>query len=86
MSEGVIDVVGAGREGRTHRAHCPIDDWDFDPRYTDGVCPLCGWRPPGAPVEPPAFVRIDWFWPIVALVVVMSVVMGVLVLIAYSRA
>jgi hypothetical protein len=67
-------------------AHCPNDDWDFDPRYTDGVCPLDGWRPPGAPVEPPVAARIDWFWPSVGLLAVMSIVMGVLVLIAYNQA
>lgn len=22
--------------------HCGVDDWDFDPRYTDGACPICG--------------------------------------------
>jgi hypothetical protein len=89
LNEPVVDVAGAADRRRTRqavRAHCPVDDWDFDPRYTDGVCPLCGWRPPGTPVEPPAFVRIDWFWPVVVLVVVMSVVMGILVLIAYNRA
>ena len=68
------------------KAHCPIDDWDFEPRFTDGRCPLCGWTPPGAPIEAPRVTRIDWFWPMVALVTVVSVVMGVLVLVAYSRA
>jgi hypothetical protein len=67
------------------KAHCPIDDWDFDPRYTDGVCPICGWRPPGAPVEPPRLARVDWFWPTVFVSLVASVLMGILVLVAYSR-
>jgi hypothetical protein len=66
-------------------ARCPVDDWDFDARYTDGECPLCGWRPPGGPVAPPTFHRIDWFWPLVGVVAAVSVVMGVLVLIAYNR-
>lgn len=65
-------------------AHCPVDDWDFVPHFTDGVCPLCGWRPPGLPVEPPAFTRIDWFWPAVALLMVVSIAMGVIVLLAYN--
>ena len=68
------------------KAHCPIDDWDFEPRFTDGRCPLCGWRPPGPPVTAPRVARIDWFWPMVALLAVVSVVMGVLVLVAYGRA
>jgi hypothetical protein len=67
------------------KAHCPIDDWDFDARYTDGVCPLCGWRPSGPPVEAPRAARIDWFWPTVLLMLVASVLMGVLVLVAYNR-
>jgi hypothetical protein len=67
-------------------AHCPNDDWDFDPRYTDGVCPLDGWRPPGPKVEAPVSARVDWFWPSVGLLVVMSLLMGILVLIAYNSA
>jgi hypothetical protein len=27
------------------KVHCDLDDWDFDPRYTRGACPICGWRP-----------------------------------------
>lgn len=68
------------------RSHCPLDDWDFDARYTDGVCPLCGWRPPGSHVAPPRLARLDWFWPLVAVLVAVSVSMGILVLVAYSRA
>lgn len=77
-------VAGAPHPGG--RAHCPVDDWTFDPRYTDGVCPLCGWRPPGAPIEPPVSARIDWFWPTVGLMAAVSILMAVLVLVAYARA
>ena len=70
----------------TVRARCPLDEWEFDARYTDGVCPLCGWRPPGAPVPAPRAARIDWFWPALAAMAVASVLMGVLVLIAYAGA
>ena len=24
------------------RVRCEFDDWEFSPRFTDGVCPLCG--------------------------------------------
>jgi hypothetical protein len=68
------------------RAWCPLDDWTFSPRYTHGVCPLCGWRPEGTLAEPPLFTRIDWFWPSIGLLLVVSVIMGVLVVIAYNRA
>lgn len=67
------------------KAHCPLDDWDFDARYTDGVCPLCGWRPSGPQIEPPRAARIDWFWPTVLVMLLASVLMGVLVLVAYNR-
>ena len=66
-------------------AHCPIDDWTFAPRYTDGVCPLCGWRPEGAVVALPLSRRIDWFYPALAALLLTSVVMLVLVLVAYNR-
>lgn len=66
-------------------SHCPVDDWDFDARYTDGACPLCGWQPAGVSVGPPRFARIDWFWPLVGVVAAVSVLMGILVVIAYNR-
>jgi hypothetical protein len=80
------DMSEVGDTLVTAKAHCPLDDWDFDARYTDGVCPLCGWRPPGAPVEAPRAARIDWFWPTVLAVFVASVLMGILVLVAYNQA
>ncbi|HVW34657.1 MAG TPA: hypothetical protein VHL53_19145 [Acidimicrobiia bacterium] len=67
-------------------AHCEFDDWTFSPRYTDGVCPLCGWRPAGAAEEPPLIERLDWFMLMLAAVVIASIVMGILVLHAYSQA
>jgi hypothetical protein len=42
---------------------CEVDDWEFDARYTDGACPICGWKPAGAPAAPLwlALVRrVDW--------------------------
>ena len=66
-------------------AHCPIDDWTFAPQFTDGRCPLCGWRPEGKRVEPPRLSRVDWFWPSMTLMLVLSVVMAILVIVAYTR-
>ena len=48
---------------RGTRAHCEVDDWTFDPRYTQGRCLICGWVPEGAPAAPRwlALVnRLDW--------------------------
>lgn len=45
------------------RVHCETDDWSFDPRYTQGRCPICGWAPEGAAAAPRwlALVnRVDW--------------------------
>ena len=40
------------RRPATHRAFCELDGWSFDPRYTEGRCPICGWVAPGAPDAP----------------------------------
>jgi hypothetical protein len=37
-------------------------------------------------MDPPLFTRIDWFWPSMGVLLVVSVLMAVLVLIAYNRA
>jgi hypothetical protein len=45
------------------RAYCETDAWAFDPRYTQGRCPICGWAPEGAPVAPrwlKVANRLDW--------------------------
>lgn len=79
------DLLSAlvGRDGG--RAICPVDDWAFTPRDTDGVCPLCGWRPPGALARSSPLARIDPF--VVGLLVLLaaSVAMGVVVVLAYQR-
>lgn len=45
------------------RAFCELDQWRFDPRYTQGRCPICGWAPVGAP-DAPRWMRlvrrVDW--------------------------
>lgn len=72
-----------GRRGREPQAVCPVDDWAFTPRYTEGRCPLCGWEAP-AGVEPTRG-GDDWFWAGMAILVAVSVAMGVLVVLAYVR-
>jgi len=44
-------------------AYCELDKWRFDPRYTQGTCPICGWAPEGAPKAPRWLTlanRVDW--------------------------
>jgi hypothetical protein len=60
----VIALPRLRRPGRrAARAYCELDQWAFDPRYTQGRCPICGWAPEGAPTVP-AWMglaqRIDW--------------------------
>jgi len=66
-------------------AHCPNDDWDFRPRYTDGVCPIDGWRPERLDYSPPLAQRIDWFLPSMIFLAVVSVVMAIAVIVTYVR-
>jgi hypothetical protein len=33
-------------------SYCELDGWNFDPRYTEGACPICGWKPEGAAAAP----------------------------------
>jgi hypothetical protein len=50
-------------ERRPSRALCQTDRWSFDPRYTQGRCPICGWEPEGAPNAPRWLAlanRLDW--------------------------
>jgi hypothetical protein len=68
------------------QAHCEFDDWDFSPRFTDGVCPLCGWQPEGIVEETPLVQRLDWFMVMLVVVVVASLAMGILVIHAYTQA
>lgn len=65
---------------------CDFDDWEFSPRYTDGACPLCGWRPVDVTFELPLTRRIDWFLVMVAAVVGVSIVMGIVVIHAFTQA
>lgn len=64
------------------RAFCAADQWSFDPRYTLGRCPICGWRAEGAPTAPRwlALVnRLDWqMWGLFLLVDVL-VLLGLIV-------
>jgi len=55
--------VIAGLRHRPVTAYCEADKWKFDPRYTQGRCPICGWKPEGAPNAPRWLAianRLDW--------------------------
>jgi len=82
VAQAVSARLGHGQE---IRSTCPVDDWTFTPRYTDGVCPLCGYQPPGVDAGNGWPGPIDWFWPILGTLVVASLAMAVLVIVAYNR-
>ena len=61
--------------------HCELDDWDYDPRYTEGTCPICGVRPDGAPAAPRWLLlsrRVPWdlvfLFALLAVLLVLAVV------------
>lgn len=59
----IASLTGRSATRSPARLRCSADDWSFDPRYTNGRCPICGWAPEGAPTAPAwlAMVnRIDW--------------------------
>ena len=57
-------------------AYCELDDWTFDPRYTEGRCPICGWVAPNAPNAPTWLIlarRFEWqLGGLLALLVVLT--------------
>ena len=66
----------------TKRAFCELDQWSFDPRYTDGKCPICGWAPPGAAAAPGWLAvarKLEWELAGLVLLAVVLVILGVLV-------
>lgn len=77
----MTEVPSNGRV-RRHRAYCELDRWGFDPRYTGGVCPICGWVPDGMPTAPGwilALRKLDWEVLGLLLLMVALVVLGGLI-------
>lgn len=66
----------------SNRAYCELDKWSFDPRYTNGRCPICGWAPAGAPTAPVWLMvarKVDWqLFGLFALAILL-VVLGLMV-------
>jgi len=62
---------------------CDADGWSFDPRYTQGRCPICGWTPEGAPDAPRWLAlanRLDWqmigLWALVDILVLLGLIVA----------
>ncbi|TMD94740.1 MAG: hypothetical protein E6I72_12035 [Chloroflexi bacterium] len=62
---------------------CDTDGWSFDPRYTQGRCPICGWTPEGAPDAPRWLAlanRLDWqmvgLWALVDVLVLLGLIVA----------
>jgi hypothetical protein len=80
-------MIAALQPRKVSRLHCEVDDWDFDPRYTAGECPICGWRPNAGPAKAlPAWrKRLDQVpWDLIGLgmLFVVLVTLGVFVAMA----
>ena len=82
MSEVVRGAKAVSRPRAPVRAFCELDQWSFDPRYTDGRCPICGWVPPGAPRAPAWLVvarKLEWEVTGLVLLLVVLVILGAVV-------
>lgn len=82
MSEVVRPAKAVSRPRGPAHAYCELDKWSFDPRYTDGHCPICGWTPPGAPTAPAwlaAARKFEWELTGLILLLIVLVILGVLV-------
>jgi hypothetical protein len=72
----------AATQRSASRAFCELDQWSFDPRYTDGKCPICGWAAPGASTAPAWLAvtrKFEWELLGLLLLAVVLVILGVLV-------
>jgi hypothetical protein len=82
VSEVVRPAKAVSRPRARLRAYCELDKWSFDPRYTDGRCPICGWVPPGAPSAPAWLAvarKLEWELTGLVLLLVVLVILGVAV-------
>ena len=81
-------VPAAGRLAKRRapvRYYCELDKWSFDPRYTEGRCPICGWVPEGAPTAPTWLIRARRFeWELTGLVVLLVVLVVLAAVVAHA--
>jgi hypothetical protein len=67
------------------KAICPVDSRAFTPLYTNGECPLCGWKPDAYTYRAPLFAPYDRYWGALGGIVALSAVMAIVVVIAYTH-
>ena len=80
-----MSVLSLPRRRTAVRFRCELDGWDFDPRYTEGACPICGWKPEGAPSAPRWLAlsrKVDW--DLVGLFVLFAVLVFLAVIVAHA--
>ena len=67
------------------RYYCEQDGWEFNPRYTEGGCPICGWTPAGAP-SAPAWLALSRKveWDLIGLFVLFIVLTFCAVIVAHA--
>ena len=75
VAASALPVLGPDDE-----VECPVDQLQFRPYYSDGACPICGWRPDGYAVATPWTHRADWALFAFLALVAASVVMAIVVL------
>lgn len=71
-------LAGTARPSR-HTVRCDADRWDFDPRYTEGRCPICGRSIDIAPAAPRWLLlsrRVSWDIVFLALLALVLVIAG----------
>jgi hypothetical protein len=73
------------RADQRARAICPADSRAFTPQYTDGSCPLCGWVPDGYVYSKPFLAPYDRYWGALAGIAAISVIMAIVVAVAFAR-
>jgi len=82
---GEVAALRGRRIDRRAQAICPVDARAFTPLYTDGACPLCGWAPDGYVHTTPLLTPYDRYWGALGAIAAVSVVMAVVVLVAFAR-
>lgn len=75
VAESVLPVLGPDDV-----VECPVDELRFRPYFSEGGCPICGWKPVEYAVAKPWTHRADWALLAFIALVVCSVVMAIVVL------
>jgi hypothetical protein len=85
VSEMAPPARRAAKTGAPLRYYCDLDRWSFDPRYTEGRCPICGWAPEGAPSAPKWLIRARRFeWELSGLVALLVVLVVLAAVVAHA--